>query len=576
MTSMILLILSRMRLPLLVLIGSYSVAVLGFTLIPGVDDAGDPWRMSFFHAFYVVSYTGSTIGFGEVPYTFNNAQRLWTVVCIYLTVVSWLYAVGTIISLFSDRAFQAALNESRLRRSVRHLQEPFHLICGYGDTGSLLVRTFTDRDRRVVVVEENAVRIDALNICDFPVHVPALLLDARLPENLVHAGLQSRWCMSLLAVTDDERVNLKVAIISKLLNPGLQVICRADTSETEANMASFGTDHVINPYDSFADRLSMAIRMPDMHSIFDWLTGVPNTKLPERPKPPQGSWIICGYGRLGRAVHRALGEADVETVIVDRQPEINGCPPGSVQGKGTEARTLREAGIANAAAVLACTEDDADNLSILMTARDIQPDLFLAARENQLANKPLFHAAKADLVMEPSNIITSRILSVLNTPLLSEFLALACRKPAAWQAELVERIRAAAGGMVPETWTIRISHNRCPAVSKALELGETIPLRSILRHPGNRDKPLSCLPLLLARGDEIRLLPDEELELASGDRIVFCGTDPALHRMQSNLCDINALRYVHTGEIRPDGLVWRVLARRRARRSKAEQLSQPE
>ena len=48
-------------------------AVLGLTLIPGRDPAGQPYRMSFFDAFYVMSYTASTIDFGEIPYAFTSS-----------------------------------------------------------------------------------------------------------------------------------------------------------------------------------------------------------------------------------------------------------------------------------------------------------------------------------------------------------------------------------------------------------------------------------------------------------------------------------------------------------------------
>ena len=41
--------------------------------------------MSIFHAFYVMSYTATTIGFGEVPHPFNDAQRLWVTFAIYLS-----------------------------------------------------------------------------------------------------------------------------------------------------------------------------------------------------------------------------------------------------------------------------------------------------------------------------------------------------------------------------------------------------------------------------------------------------------------------------------------------------------
>ena len=69
-SQIIYLILRRLRTPLIVLVCVYAVSVLGFVLIPGVDDQGNPWKMDFFHAFYFVSYMGSTIGFGELPYPF--------------------------------------------------------------------------------------------------------------------------------------------------------------------------------------------------------------------------------------------------------------------------------------------------------------------------------------------------------------------------------------------------------------------------------------------------------------------------------------------------------------------------
>ena len=55
-TDAIFLVLRRMRGPLIILVMIFSVAVLGLSLIPGVDSDGNPWRMTLFDAFYFVSY----------------------------------------------------------------------------------------------------------------------------------------------------------------------------------------------------------------------------------------------------------------------------------------------------------------------------------------------------------------------------------------------------------------------------------------------------------------------------------------------------------------------------------------
>ena len=97
--------------PLIVLIVIFAVSVLGLTVIPGQDAAGRPVRMGFFDAFYIMSYTASTIGFGEIPYPFTYNQRMWVTISIYLTVIGWAYAIGSLLALLQDRAFRSALAE---------------------------------------------------------------------------------------------------------------------------------------------------------------------------------------------------------------------------------------------------------------------------------------------------------------------------------------------------------------------------------------------------------------------------------------------------------------------------------
>src|SRR5215208_2925849 len=117
-SATIFLVLRRMRTPLIVLIVIFAVSVLGLTLIPGQDAQGRPSRMGFFDAFYVMSYTASTIGFGEIPYPFTYAQRLWVTFTIYLTVIGWAYAIGSLLALLQDRSFRQAVALQQFRRKV--------------------------------------------------------------------------------------------------------------------------------------------------------------------------------------------------------------------------------------------------------------------------------------------------------------------------------------------------------------------------------------------------------------------------------------------------------------------------
>ena len=75
-TETIFLVLRRMRAPLIVLIVIFAVSVFGLSLVPGVDDTGARHTLGFFNAFYVMSYTATTIGFGELPYEYSTEQRM--------------------------------------------------------------------------------------------------------------------------------------------------------------------------------------------------------------------------------------------------------------------------------------------------------------------------------------------------------------------------------------------------------------------------------------------------------------------------------------------------------------------
>ena len=351
MNNIVFLIMRRMRLPLLVLVVVYAVSVLGMTLIPGRDAAGQLWYMDIFHAFYLVSYMSTTIGFGEIPYEFTDAQRLWVTITLYLGVIGWLYAIGTIISLLQDKLFQRAITERLFARRVRRMREPFYLVCGYGETGQTLVRSFTERGQHVVVLDWNDTKISQIQLQNLPDYVPALAADARVPLHLQEAGLPHPACAGVVAVTDDNETNLKIAITSKLLHPDIRVIARADQREVESNMASFGTNSIVDPFDTFSRHLGKALRTPCLYLLGRWLGGDEGADLEEPLYPPrEGLWLVCGYGRFGKAVVERLQKEGMRIVVLEARPDLTGePPPGYVVGRGTEADTLIEARIQEAA-----------------------------------------------------------------------------------------------------------------------------------------------------------------------------------------------------------------------------------
>jgi voltage-gated potassium channel len=561
METLVFLFFRRMRAPLLVLLGAYAISIGGLVLMPGFDDQGNPWRFDFFHAFYFVSYMGSTIGFGEIPYPFSAAQRFWVLLSIYLTVIAWLYAIGTILALIQDPAFRRAVTELRFTLQVRRLKSPFFLVVGYGDTGSLLVAALQRRDIQSVVIDIDPDRINSLSLNDFTFDIPGLCCDAREVRHLQEAGLENPRCIGVIALTDEEEINVKVAITSKLLRPSLKVIARAETKRTAANLASFDTDHIINPFQVFADHLAIALRTPSVHLLYKGLISIPGRPLPERIQPPRGTWIICGFGRFGQAVNRYLQYEGIATVVIEPDPEQ--APEGAVIGRGTEAVTLREAGIDKAAGLVAGANRDINNLSIVMTAKTLNPDLYVVARQNRRSNDPVFEAAPVDLVMQSSRIIVWRLLPLLMTPLLGRFLRLLRHHDEEWAQAILDRLQPLCEGVTPLTWSIALDEEQAPAVEAALRHGERLELHHLLRDPLDRDHMLPALVLLLIRGKEERPLPDIEQPLEPGDQLLLCGPRETASSIEWGLYNPNVLGYLVSGIERPEGMILEWLGRRR-------------
>ena len=349
-SATIFLVMRRMRVPLIVLIVIFAISTLGLTLIPGQDAEGRPWRMGFFDAFYVMSFTASTIGFGEIPYAFTYNQRMWLTISIYLTVVGWAYAIGSLLALLQERGFRQALALQHFTRKVERMREPFLLIVGYGRTGELLARSLDALGRRFVVIDRDDGRIDDLDLDSYDADVPGLVADAGDPGHLAVAGLDLPSCEGVLALTDDDEANLAVVQAAALLRRILPVP-RAVSPTTAERMRAFGTPTVVNPFDRFGDHLRVALRAPASYQLMTWLESGPGASLPPRGSAVHGHWVICGYGRSGGRSLRTCGRR-VSTLPWWELSDVAEHHPDAIVGYGYEPGVLGRAGIEHAAGLL--------------------------------------------------------------------------------------------------------------------------------------------------------------------------------------------------------------------------------
>jgi voltage-gated potassium channel len=303
---------------------------------------------------------------------------------------------------------------------------------------------------------------------------------------------------------------------------------------------------------------------PVKYLVQDWLIGVPGTRLREEMRPPAGRWILAGIGRFGSRLALKLDEAEVPYTVIDVHPDRVANRPDSVLGRGTEAQTLEQAGVVGAAGIIAGTGDDMDNLSIVMTALELNPELFVVTRQENPQNDELFDTCRADLVARRSLIVARRILAVATTPMLPVFNDYLVSQDESFARMVERRLKEVLDGLSPSLWTLELSGVWAEGIRAATTETVSIRLEHLTRNARTADaENLPCVCLLLERGSSRVFMPGPNQELIEGDCLLFAGRGVARREMLFALREPAALISLATGRHQPRGAIMRRISRKR-------------
>ena len=133
--------------------------------------------------------------------------------------------------------------------------------------------------------------------------------------------------------------------------------------------------------------------------------------------------VVCGWGRVGRAVAATVTGHGGEVVVVDRDPDrLAEQPFPYVLGDVTDDEVLDAAGVARARTLVAALDTDAANLFVTLSARALNPDLFIVARARVASTEAKLTQAGADRVVNPQSIGGARMAAFALQPHVAEFL----------------------------------------------------------------------------------------------------------------------------------------------------------
>ena len=139
-----------------------------------------------------------------------------------------------------------------------------------------------------------------------------------------------------------------------------------------------------------------------------------------------GHYILCGFGRVGQTVARELVHTSRKVVVIDVLAEslARARREGflEVEGDATEEATLRAAGIERAKGLITTIDSDAHNVYVILSARAMNPKLFVVARANTEDSEARLMQAGASRVVSPYTMAGHRLAELATRPRVVDFI----------------------------------------------------------------------------------------------------------------------------------------------------------
>ncbi len=224
----------------------------------------------------------------------------------------------------------------------------------------------------------------------------------------------------------------------------------------------------------------------------------------------KGHYVVCGYSDTGRYAVEELKKTGRQFVVIERDPaktaELERDQLLFLEGDATADAVLRNAGITRAAGLISTLHSDADNLLVVLTARELNSGLRIVSKAGHEETEHKLRKVGADGVVMPSFIGGLRIASELVRPSVVTLLDTMLRG-----TDLVIRIE------------------EIPIRSGSAATGRTLQEAGILDTDG-------VSVLALARGGEAyRFNPGRGLRLEAGDNLIVMGVAQLIGELRDRL-----------------------------------------
>jgi len=152
-------------------------------------------------------------------------------------------------------------------------------------------------------------------------------------------------------------------------------------------------------------------------------------KVEKRIDALKDHYIICGFGRIGALICKEFAAKPIPFLVIEKHPEVHEKLHHEeylhIRGDATEDETLLRAGIKRARGLISVVTSDTENVYITLTARGLNPDLYILARSGEEGSEIKLRRAGANKVVSPYVIGGNRMAQAILRPSVVDFIEIA-------------------------------------------------------------------------------------------------------------------------------------------------------
>lgn len=221
-------------------------------------------NVSFVDALYMTIITISTVGYGEVGKMTEDA-KIFSIFIIFggITVVG--YALSNLISIFVEGILNQAWKVKRMESKIEKLQDHY-IICGAGQTGRNVIKSFEESNKSFVVIEKGEERYRELLEED----VLVIQGDATHEEVLEKARIDS--ALGLVSTVSTDADNLFIVLTARHMKEDLYIVSRAIDERSNYKLKKAGANNTVSPNEIGGNRMAALAMKPQVISFLDMIT----------------------------------------------------------------------------------------------------------------------------------------------------------------------------------------------------------------------------------------------------------------------------------------------------------------